>query len=77
MLEFSIKAVLPKGVPQVVSQIIDVRLWWEGNGLYFVLYHLQPPLQRQMKLFSSHTTVKTNMEFKGYFLHVLLRDVIF
>lgn len=36
-----------------------------------------PPLQRQMKLFSSHTTAKTNMEFKGYFLCVFLRDISF
>lgn len=77
-LNFSaIKPELPEGVPEVVSQIIDVRLWWEGNGLYFVLYHPNPPLQRQMKLFSSHTTAKTNMEFKGYFLRVFLRDISF
>lgn len=25
-----------------MSQIINVRLWWEGNGLYFVLYHSTP-----------------------------------
>lgn len=66
---------LPEGVPEVVSQIIDVRLWWEGNGLRFVLH--RSPLQRQTKLFSSHTTAKTGMEFKGYFLCVFLRGVIF
>lgn len=61
----------------MVSQIIDVQLWWEGNGLYFVLYHPTPPLQRQMKLFSSHTIAKTNMESEGYFLCVFLRDISF